>query len=143
MTSGIRWLALLVVLSCFGAGAFAQALPKYRPALLGPHKRSLVNLINTERLMKEGQGDAIRCIHEVVHGTARNKAAIARTQLDRSTFDRPGSEPTRTLSVITPALLGPAYFRELAALIAGGAATPPTVAEVMRRHGLVVVPEGP
>ena len=56
-------------------------------------------------------------------------------------FANEGPEPTRTLSVLTPALIGPAYFRELAALFAGGGPPDPTrVAEVMRRHGLVVVP---
>jgi hypothetical protein len=56
-------------------------------------------------------------------------------------FVNPGAEPTRTLSVLTPATIGPAYFRDMAALFA--AAGPPEaarVAEVMRRHGLIVVP---
>jgi len=37
----------------------AEALPEFRPALLGHHKRSLVNLIDTQALMKRGQKDAI------------------------------------------------------------------------------------
>ena len=58
-------------------------------------------------------------------------------------FINAGAEPTRTLSVLTPALIGPAYFRELAALLAaGGPPDPGRVAEVMRRHGLIVVPPG-
>ena len=55
-------------------------------------------------------------------------------------FVNTGPERTRTLSVITPALLGPEYFRELAALLAAGAPAPAAIAEIMRRHGLVVVP---
>ena len=59
-------------------------------------------------------------------------------------FANGGAEPTRTLSVLTPASIGPAYFRELAALLAaGGPPDPARVAEVMRRHGLIVVPPGP
>ena len=56
-------------------------------------------------------------------------------------FVNTGSERTRTLSVITPALLGPEYFRELAALIAS-APSPAAIAETMRCHGLIVVPPG-
>ena len=58
-------------------------------------------------------------------------------------FVNAGAEPTRTLSVLTPASIGPAYFRDMAALLAaGGPPDPARVAEVMRRHGLIVVPPG-
>ena len=58
-------------------------------------------------------------------------------------FANEGNEPTRTLSVLTPATIGPAYFRDMAALLAAGAPPDPArVAEVMRRHGLIVVPPG-
>ena len=52
-------------------------------------------------------------------------------------FENHGTEDARMLSVITPGLLGPEYFREIAAVVAAGG--PPDVqkiAEVMRRHGL-------
>jgi quercetin dioxygenase-like cupin family protein len=56
-------------------------------------------------------------------------------------FVNAGSAPTRTLAVLTPALIGPAYFREMVAVLAGGGPPDPArVAEVMRRHGLIVVP---
>jgi quercetin dioxygenase-like cupin family protein len=55
-------------------------------------------------------------------------------------FVNAGPEPTRTLSVLSPALIGPAYFRDLAALLASGPPDPAQVAAIMRRHGLVVVP---
>jgi quercetin dioxygenase-like cupin family protein len=59
-------------------------------------------------------------------------------------FVNDGAEPTRTLSVLTPATIGPPYFRDMAALLAaGGPPDPARVAEVMRRHGLVVVPPAP
>ena len=52
-------------------------------------------------------------------------------------FENHGTEDARMLSVITPGLLGPDYFREIAAALPP--AGPPDVqriAEVMRRHGL-------
>jgi quercetin dioxygenase-like cupin family protein len=51
--------------------------------------------------------------------------------------------PARSLCVITPGVLGPEFFREIAALAVPG--TPPNpqkMAEVMARHGLVPVPNG-
>jgi quercetin dioxygenase-like cupin family protein len=54
-------------------------------------------------------------------------------------FDNNTSAEVRQLCVITPAVLGPAYFREAAALINASAGGPPDVArmiEVMRRHGI-------
>jgi hypothetical protein len=44
---------------------------------------------------------------------------------------------------VTPGILGPDYFRELAALVEGAAGGPPdlaAIAEVMRRHGLTPAP---
>jgi quercetin dioxygenase-like cupin family protein len=55
-------------------------------------------------------------------------------------------EPTRTLAVLTPALIGPAFFRDMVAVLdnsAGGPPDPARVAEAMRRHGLIVVPPPP
>ncbi len=47
------------------------------------------------------------------------------------------SEPPSE-TMLTPALIGPAYFREIAALLAaGGPPDPAKVAEVMAGHGLV------
>jgi quercetin dioxygenase-like cupin family protein len=53
-------------------------------------------------------------------------------------FENNGREDATALAVVTPGLLGPAYFRDLAATVSG-AGGPPDVAaigEVMRRHGL-------
>jgi quercetin dioxygenase-like cupin family protein len=56
-------------------------------------------------------------------------------------FVNAGAAPTRTLAVLTPATIGPPFFREMAPLLAAGGPPDPTrVAEVMRRHGLIVVP---
>jgi hypothetical protein len=59
MKSFVRFqLAVLLTLAAATSSAYA-AQPEVRPALLGNHPRSLINLINTESLMKRGQGDAI------------------------------------------------------------------------------------
>jgi quercetin dioxygenase-like cupin family protein len=57
-------------------------------------------------------------------------------------FDNRGTGPATCLCVLTPGVLGPAYFRELGALIAGGSPDPKAMGEVMRRHGLVPVAAG-
>ena len=52
-------------------------------------------------------------------------------------FENLGTEPATQLAVITPGVLGPAYFRELAEVI--NVDGPPDLSaalEVMRRHGL-------
>ncbi|MBV9077909.1 MAG: cupin domain-containing protein [Methylobacteriaceae bacterium] len=58
-------------------------------------------------------------------------------------FENRGAETARCLGVLTPGVLGPAYFREVAALFAAG--VPPDEAkirEIMDRYGLVPVPAG-
>ena len=58
-------------------------------------------------------------------------------------FDNPGSEDAKALCVITPAAIGPQYFRESAELINAAAGGPPDrakMAEIMRRHGLTPAP---
>jgi quercetin dioxygenase-like cupin family protein len=47
------------------------------------------------------------------------------------------------LAIVTPGLLGPDYFREVAAILDAAAAGPPdfaAIAAVMRRHGLTPAP---
>lgn len=53
-------------------------------------------------------------------------------------FDNDHTVDARALAVVTPGLLGPGYFRELADAVAAGAGRPDpaVIAEVMRRHGL-------
>jgi quercetin dioxygenase-like cupin family protein len=58
-------------------------------------------------------------------------------------FDNRGSQEVKALCVITPAALGPQYFRESAEVInttAGGAPDRARLAEIMRRHGLTPAP---
>lgn len=54
-------------------------------------------------------------------------------------FDNHGSQDVKALCVITPAAIGPQFFRESAAAINAAAGGPPdrvTMTEIMRRHGL-------
>jgi quercetin dioxygenase-like cupin family protein len=51
-------------------------------------------------------------------------------------------EPTVCLNILTPGILGPGYFREIAALLASGAPDPGQLKATMLRHGLVPAPGG-
>ena len=58
-------------------------------------------------------------------------------------FDNHGNEDVKALCAITPAAIGPQYFRESAAVIDAAAGGPPDrakMAEIMRRHGLTPAP---
>ena len=61
-------------------------------------------------------------------------------------FENRGSEAAKQLCVITPAIMGPAYFREAAAVIGSAAGGPPDRAqmlEVFRRHGMTLAAPTP
>ena len=54
-------------------------------------------------------------------------------------FDNNGDVDAKMLALVTPGILGPDYFREVAAVLDAAAGGPPDFAalgEVMRRHGL-------
>jgi quercetin dioxygenase-like cupin family protein len=54
-------------------------------------------------------------------------------------FDNTGDVDAKQLAIITPGILGPDFFHEVAAVLNGAAGGPPdatAIAEVMRRHGL-------
>ena len=56
-------------------------------------------------------------------------------------FDNLGSADAKQLAVISPAIMGPAYFREAAEVIGAAAGGPPDRAkmtDVFRRHGMTV-----
>jgi len=56
-------------------------------------------------------------------------------------FDNLGSKDVKQLAVISPAIMGPAYFREAAELIGAAAGGPPDrekMIDVFRRHGMTV-----
>lgn len=58
-------------------------------------------------------------------------------------FDNYGSEDVKGLCVITPAAIGPQFFRESSRVIkaaAGGPTDREKLAEIMRRHGLTPAP---
>ena len=54
-------------------------------------------------------------------------------------FDNAGDADAKALGIVTPGILGPGYFREMAQLVEVAAGGPPdlaAMADVMRRHGL-------
>ena len=55
-------------------------------------------------------------------------------------FRNDTQEPATCLCVLSSGVLGPAYFREMAALIAGGAPDLAKMRETMLRYGLVPAP---
>lgn len=69
-----------------------------------------------------GPGESVFIRRGVVHG-----------------FRNDTQEPASCLCVLTPGVLGPGYFREIAAAMAP-TPDPARMAEIMRRHGLVPVP---
>ncbi len=61
-------------------------------------------------------------------------------------FDNNGSQDVRALCLVTPAAIGPQYFREAAELLDAAGGGPPDrarMAELMRRHGLTPAPPQP
>jgi quercetin dioxygenase-like cupin family protein len=58
-------------------------------------------------------------------------------------FDNHSDGPAKALAIVTPGVLGPDYFREMAAVVEAAIGGPPDPAElavVMRRHGLTPAP---
>ena len=58
-------------------------------------------------------------------------------------FDNDHEVDAKMLAIITPGILGPEYFREMAAVLEGAAGGPPdpaALAEVRGRHGLTPAP---
>ncbi len=73
-----------------------------------------------------GPGDALCIPRGAVHG-----------------FDNGGDVDATALAIVTPGILGPDYFREVAGVLAATAGSPPdlaAIAAVMRRHGLTPAP---
>lgn len=58
-------------------------------------------------------------------------------------FDNLGDTEAKVLCVVSPAAIGPQYFRDVAAVMkasAGGPPDPVRMGDVMRRHGLTPAP---
>jgi quercetin dioxygenase-like cupin family protein len=58
-------------------------------------------------------------------------------------FDNTGDVDAKALAIVTPGILRPDYFREVAAVLDASAGGPPdlaAIAAVMRRHGLTPAP---
>jgi quercetin dioxygenase-like cupin family protein len=61
-------------------------------------------------------------------------------------FDNNSTEDVKGLCVVTPAAIGPRYFREAAEVLSAAAGGPPDrtkILEIMRRHGLTPAPLPP
>ena len=59
-------------------------------------------------------------------------------------FDNRGSDDVKFLAIATPGVFGPAYFEEMAEILAaGGPPDPAAIGAVMRRHGLTPAPPPP
>jgi quercetin dioxygenase-like cupin family protein len=58
-------------------------------------------------------------------------------------FDNTADVDAKALAIVTPGVLGPDFFREVAAILGAAVAGPPdlaAIAAVMRRHGLTPAP---
>ena len=58
-------------------------------------------------------------------------------------FDNGHSVDAKMLAIVSPGILGPDYFREIAVVVKAAAGGPPdaaALAAVMRRHGLTPAP---
>src|SRR5262245_31243925 len=61
-------------------------------------------------------------------------------------FDNLGREDAKQLSIISPAVMGPAYFREAREVVKATGGEPPNpakMAEVFRRHGMTMAAQPP
>jgi quercetin dioxygenase-like cupin family protein len=79
---------------------------------------------------------------QTMEGGPSDSVLIPRGVIHR--FENLHSTPAKALAIITPGLLGPGYFREIAAVLQSTApGIPPDLAaigEIMRRHGLTPAP---
>ncbi len=78
---------------------------------------------------------------ETVDVTPGKAVCVRRGQIHG--FENHGDVDATFLAIATPAVFGPAYFREIAEVLAASAGGPPNLAaigEVMRRHGLTPAP---
>jgi quercetin dioxygenase-like cupin family protein len=74
------------------------------------------------KLLELGPGESVCIRRGQVHG-----------------FENRGGVDAKFLAIATPGVFGPAYFQDIAQVLAGAAGSPPdlaAIAKVMRRHGL-------
>ena len=61
-------------------------------------------------------------------------------------FDNFGTEDAKQLSIVTPAIMGPAYFREASAVVeaaSGGQPDAARMVEIFRKHGMTIAAPPP
>lgn len=71
MKSVIRLAFHILLFTFIRSNSSADEVADYRPALLGNGRRSLINMIDTQSLMKRGQGDAVIMFGCAVTATGR------------------------------------------------------------------------
>jgi quercetin dioxygenase-like cupin family protein len=70
-----------------------------------------------------GQGETVFIRRGIVHG-----------------FTNRGGAPASCLCILSPGVLGPQYFRDMAGLLSSGAPDPAKMKQTMLRYGLVPAP---
>jgi quercetin dioxygenase-like cupin family protein len=120
-----------------GSAAVFEATIEARGTMPAPHshdgyEETIYGLVGVSTWTVEGTavdiapGDAL-CI---------SRGAVHR-------FDNHGDVDAKVLAIVTPGVLGPDFFREVAAVFERASGGPPDVAaigEIMRRHGLTPAP---
>ena len=101
----MRWLASLscLLLTLLGQ-ARAEQLPEMRPALIGSGPRSMVNMIDTERLMKRGQKDAMVMFTCLVTSTGWSPDMVVYRGTPGSDALAEATLNTGTNAIFTPAI---------------------------------------
>jgi len=111
--------------------------------------RSRVELLHLTSPPGDDQPKSRRAVLELERWTTAQKARKAVGKLLRlpitatEIVDNHGDVDAKVLAIVTPGVLGPDYFREVAALFDDTPGGPPNLArigEVMRRHGLTLAP---
>lgn len=131
---GIRF--LLTSADCNGnASVFEVLVPAGQKLAAPPHRND-----EYEEVLYGVEGVVTWIVDGVRHDVGPGQAlCIPRGAVHR--FENVGSQDAKQLCVISPAIMGPAYFREAAAVIGAAAGGPPDRArmvEVFKRHGMTV-----
>jgi quercetin dioxygenase-like cupin family protein len=136
---GIRF--LLTSGDCGGnASVFEVLVPAGQKLAAPPHKNDAY-----EEVLYGVEGVLTWIVDGVRHDVGPGQAlCIPRGAVHR--FENVGSADAKQLCLIFPAIMGPAYFHDAAAVIAAAAGGPPDrdkMAEVFRRHGMTLAAPGP
>ncbi|MGA9752740.1 MAG: cupin domain-containing protein [Acidobacteriota bacterium] len=136
---GIRFL-LTSGDSAGNVSVFEVLVPAGQKLAAPPHKNNAY-----EEVLYGIEGVLTWIVDGVRHDVGPGQAlCIPRGAVHR--FENVGSTDAKQLCLISPAIMGPAYFHDAAAVIAAAAGGPPDrekMAEVFRRHGMTLAAPGP